>query len=335
MTESKGSGQPRSAPLPVGTLLSNYRIVKKLASGGFSFVYLATDEHGTPVAVKEYLPSSLARRSPGELIPVVPEESASAFRLGLKYFFEEGRSLARISHPAIVRVLNFFRENGTVYMVMTYEQGKTLQRHIVGHEEPMRETFLRRVFIQLLNGLREVHIHKLLHLDIKPGNIYLREDHSPILLDFGAARQTLTSEASRFQPMYTPGFAAPELYRKHNELGPWTDIYSIGATVYACMAGTPPQEATQREKDDKLAEGLERLSKVYTASLIELVGWCLKMKPDERPQSVFRLQKVLREESNALTEMQALTANTLGGPVPEEKEALTTRFMSLLRRRDN
>ena len=341
MRESKGSGQPRSAPLPVGTLLSNYRIVKKLASGGFSFVYLATDEHGTPVAVKEYLPSSLARRAPGELIPVVPEESASAFRLGLKYFFEEGRSLARISHPAIVRVLNFFRENGTVYMVMTYEQGKTLQEHILnarqqGKLKMLRERFIRQVFHDLMSGLREVHIHKLLHLDIKPGNIYLREDHSPILLDFGAARQTLTAEASRFQPMYTPGFAAPELYRKHNELGPWTDIYSIGATIYACMAGTPPQEATQREKEDKLEEGLERLRKVYTASLIDLVGWCLKMKPEERPQSVFRLQKVLREESNALTELQALTAVTQGGPIPEEKEALTTRFMSrLLRRRDS
>jgi serine/threonine protein kinase len=200
MTESKGSGQPRSAPLPVGTLLSNYRIVKKLASGGFSFVYLATDEHGTPVAVKEYLPSSLARRAPGELIPVVPEESASAFRLGLKYFFEEGRSLAKISHPAIVRVLNFFRENGTVYMVMTYEQGKTLQEHILtarqqGKLKMLRERFIRQVFHDLMSGLREVHIHKLLHLDIKPGNIYLREDFSPILLDFGAARQTLTAEA--------------------------------------------------------------------------------------------------------------------------------------------
>ncbi|MHA6896625.1 serine/threonine protein kinase [Ralstonia pseudosolanacearum] len=342
MTESKGSGQPRSAPLPVGTLLSNYRIVKKLASGGFSFVYLATDEHGTPVAVKEYLPSSLARRSPGELIPVVPEESASAFRLGLKYFFEEGRSLARISHPSIVRVLNFFRENGTVYMVMTYEQGKTLQEHVLGARQQgklkvLRERFIRQVFHDLMSGLREVHIHKLLHLDIKPGNIYLREDSSPILLDFGAARQTLTAEASRFQPMYTPGFAAPELYRKYNELGPWTDIYSIGATIYACMAGAPPQEATQREKEDKLGENLERLRTVYTGSLIDLVTWCLKMKPEERPQSVFRLQKVLREESNALTEMQALTAVTQGGPIAAEaKEALTTRFMSrLLRRRDN
>jgi serine/threonine protein kinase len=259
MTESKGSGQPRSAPLPVGTLLSNYRIVKKLASGGFSFVYLATDEHGTPVAVKEYLPSSLARRAPGELIPIVPEESASAFRLGLKYFFEEGRSLAKISHPAIVRVLNFFRENGTVYMVMAYEQGKTLQEHILaarqqGKLKMLRERFIRQVFHDLMSGLREVHIHKLLHLDIKPGNIYLREDHSPILLDFGAARQTLTAEASRFQPMYTPGFAAPELYRKHNELGPWTDIYSIGATIYAWHAA-PGSHAARKGRQARRRPG--------------------------------------------------------------------------------
>ena len=89
MTESKGANQSKSAPLPIGTLLANYRIVKKLASGGFSFVYLATDETGAPVAIKEYLPSSLARRSPGELIPVVPDENVASFRLGLKYFFEE------------------------------------------------------------------------------------------------------------------------------------------------------------------------------------------------------------------------------------------------------
>lgn len=107
MTESKGANPPKSAPLPIGTLLANYRIVKKLASGGFSFVYLATDDTGAPVAIKEYLPSSLARRNPGELIPVVPEENAASFRLGLKYFFEEGRSLARISHPSVVRVVNF------------------------------------------------------------------------------------------------------------------------------------------------------------------------------------------------------------------------------------
>jgi len=335
MTESKGATQPRSAPLPVGTLLSNYRIVKKLASGGFSFVYLATDETGSPVAIKEYLPSSLARRDPGELIPVVPEENAASFRLGLKYFFEEGRSLARISHPSVVRVVNFFRENATVYMVMNYEMGKTLQEHILaarqqGRAKVLRERFIRKVFHDLMSGLREVHIHKLLHLDIKPGNIYLREDESPILLDFGAARQTLTMEANRFQPMYTPGFAAPELYGKHKDLGPWTDIYSLGATLYACMAGMPPQEANQREKDDRMGDALTRLRSSYTHGLVDLVEWCLRLVPSERPQSVFRLQKELREQTNALGEQAAAAAP----PAAPERVAPTSRFLTLLRRRD-
>ncbi|AOY91306.1 serine/threonine protein kinase [Cupriavidus sp. USMAA2-4] len=334
MTESKGTSQPKSAPLPIGTLLSNYRIVKKLASGGFSFVYLATDETGTPVAIKEYLPGALARRSPGELIPVVPDENAASFRLGLKYFFEEGRSLARISHPSVVRVVNFFRENGTVYMVMNYEMGKTLQEHILqarqqGRPKVLREHFIRRVFHALMSGLREVHIHKLLHLDIKPGNIYLREDESPILLDFGAARQTLTMEAARFQPMYTPGFAAPELYGKHSELGPWSDIYSLGATLYACMAGMPPQEANQREKDDRMGDAMTRLRASYTGGLVDLVEWCLRLAPAERPQSVFRLQKELREQTNALSEQAPAPAPAAPEPAP------TTRLMTLLRRRED
>lgn len=335
MTESKGASPPKSAPLPVGTLLSNYRIVKKLASGGFSFVYLATDDAGAPVAIKEYLPSSLARREPGALIPVVPEENAASFRLGLKYFFEEGRSLARISHPNVVRVVNFFRENATVYMVMNYELGKTLQEHILharqqGRAKVLREHFIRKVFHALMSGLREVHIHKLLHLDIKPGNVYLREDESPILLDFGAARQILTMEAARFQPMYTPGFAAPELYGKHSELGPWTDIYSLGATLYACMAGMAPQEANQREKDDRMGQALDKLRATYTEGLVDLVQWCLKLTPSERPQSVFRLQKELRDQTNALGE-SALPAPQVA-PVPERSAA--SRLMTLLRRRD-
>lgn len=337
MTESKGASPTKSAPLPVGTLLSNYRIVKKLASGGFSFVYLATDEIGTPVAIKEYLPSSLARRSPGELIPVVPEESAAAFRLGLKYFFEEGRSLARISHPSVVRVMNFFRENSTVYMVMNYERGKTLQEHILqargqGHAKVLRERFIRKVFPALMSGLREVHIHKLLHLDIKPGNIYLREDESPILLDFGAARQTLTAEAARFQPMYTPGFAAPELYGRHSELGPWTDVYSLGATLYACMAGIPPQEANQREKDDRMADMLVRLRTTYTHGLVDVVERCLRIVPTERPQSVFALQKELRAQASALSE-QVSPPSPPAPPAPEPGP--TSRILTLLRRRDS
>src|SRR3982751_6314511 len=113
----------KPAPLPAGTVVGGYQIIKRLAAGGFGVVYLAEDEERHLVALKEYLPSSLAERSVGELVPRVKPEKQPLYRLGLKSFFEEGRSLAQISHPSVVSVLNFFRENETVYMVMNYLQG--------------------------------------------------------------------------------------------------------------------------------------------------------------------------------------------------------------------
>ena len=210
-------------PLPAGFQLDRYRIDRQLSLGGFSIVYLAYDEDETPVAIKEYLPHALATRSEG-IIPVVSDENLSAFRHGMKCFFEEGRSLAHLDHPNVVRVLNFFRANETVYMVMQYERGRTLLEHIQKHRGDIRETFLRKIFSRLLNGLREVHAQKLLHLDIKPANIYLRNDGTPVLLDFGAARQALGGDGPNLKPMFTRGFAAPEQYEAPDQLGPWTDI---------------------------------------------------------------------------------------------------------------
>ena len=144
-----------------------------------------------------------------------------------------------------------------------------------------------------MNGLREVHTNKLLHLDLKPANIYLRLDGTPILLDFGAARQTLRSDLPKLYPMYTPGFAGPELYQKNANLGPWTDIYSIGASIFACMVGAPPQPADQRLQDDKMEGHIRKLEELYSAELVQVVRWCLQLDPLQRPQSVFSLQKVL------------------------------------------
>ncbi len=287
--------QQINQPLPPGFRLENYRIDHQLSLGGFSIVYLAHDEAGTPVAIKEYLPSALALRTEGNAVPAVGGEHLAAFRHGMKCFFEEGRALAHLNHPNLVRVLNFFRANETVYLVMQYERGRTLQEHIRRHKGQLSEAFVRNVFSRLLNGLREVHTRKMLHLDIKPANIYLRNDGTPVLLDFGAARQTLVSGAKTLKPMYTPGFAAPEQFRQHSTLGPGTDIFSIGASMYACLAGSAPLAADLRLEQDRLVPAAKRWAGKYSRQLLETIDWCMRLDYSERPQSVFVLQRALGE----------------------------------------
>jgi serine/threonine protein kinase len=291
----------KPSPLPPDTVVGGYRIVRKVAAGGFGLVYLAVDPEGQQVAIKEYLPSSLATRAPGELMPRVQTEKLSLYRLGLKSFFEEGRSLAQISHPSVVSVLNFFRENETVYMVMNYLEGAALQDFIVTARElkqnkVFRESTIRSLFDEILRGLRIVHQHKMLHLDIKPANVFITDDNKSVLIDFGAAREVLSKEGNFIRPMYTPGFAAPEMYRRDSSMGPWTDIYAIGACMYACMQGYPPAEAPQRQEKDRIAIALARLRGVYSDNLIEVVEWCMALDALSRPQSVFALQKELSRE---------------------------------------
>ncbi|HXI35291.1 MAG TPA: serine/threonine-protein kinase, partial [Burkholderiales bacterium] len=224
-------------------------------------------------------------------------ENLATFRYGMRCFFEEGRALARLSHPNVVRVLNFFRANETVYLVMRYERGRTLQEHIQARRGALEEAWVRSTFSQLLNGLREVHSNKLLHLDIKPGNVYVRNDGSPLLIDFGAARQQFSAEGLKLPPSYTPGFAAPEQHTGGAPLGPWTDVYAVGATLYACFAAGEPQPADARLKDDRLVPARRAWNGKYSTQLLETVDWCLKLSHLDRPQSVFALQKALIGES--------------------------------------
>ena len=295
-------------PLREGAQLENYRIVRVLASGGFSFVYLAHDEKGAPVAIKEYLPATLKLRIDDTMRPHVPATELERYRFGIRCFFEEGRALAGLEHPNVVRVLNFFRANETVYLVMRYERGRTLQEHIKSRRGELEEEWIRKTFTQLLNGLREVHSNKLLHLDIKPGNVYVRNDGSPLLLDFGAARQTLSEEVKKLPPTFTPGFASPEQHERREDLGPWSDMYSMGATMYSCLAGVPPQAANERTEKDTLVPASRAWSGRYSAELLDTIDWCLRLDPLERPQSGFALQKAL-----------------LGEKEPERKSVLRAR----------
>jgi serine/threonine protein kinase len=288
-------------PLPAGTQLQNYRILRVLAAGGFSFVYLAHDANEQPVAIKEYLPQALALRASGTVQPQgaaqVASENLALFRVGMKCFFEEAGALARLSHPNVIRVLDIFRANETVYLVMRYERGRALNEHIRALTGPVSELWMRNTFAQLLDGLREVHTAKLLHLDIKPANVYLRNDGTPLLIDFGAARQVLSAEGAKLPPLYTPGFAAPEMHDQRELLGPWSDIYSIGATMYACLSRATPQAANTRRQGDAVAPAKQAWAGKYAADLLEIIDWTMQLDHLKRPQSVLALQKALLGES--------------------------------------
>lgn len=305
----------KNLALPTGYQLHDYEIRKVLSSGGFSFVYLARDKDKKIVAIKEYLPTSIALRNDGATVQPNSDDVA-LFRHGLKCFFDEGLSLAKIDHKNIVRVINFFRANETVYMVMQYERGKSLQDFILGQTEPVSEKFIRRVFGELSNGLREVHTQKLLHLDIKPANIYIRLDGSPVLLDFGSARQALSESQAKISPSYTPGFASPEQYYDRKLLGPWSDIYSIGATMYSCLTRTSPLAANQRIKKDLMIPATKLGKEMYSQNLLELIDKCLSLDYLERPQSVFSLQKTLLENM----------------PEPQKKASFVDKLVNILNR---
>lgn len=305
------------APLAPNTKVGDYQIVRRLAAGGFGVVYEATDPNGFKVAVKEYLPQSLCERNEGEMQTRVPMDKQALYRMGLMSFFEEGKALAKISHPSVVSVQNFFRDNGTVYMVMDFLEGASLQDFILAarslkRKKIFRESTIRSLFDDVLHGLRIVHQNKLLHLDIKPANIYVTNDDKPVLIDFGAAR--VGNQPQSLRPMYTPGFAAPEMYRRNSQFGPWTDIYAIGACIYASMVGYPPYEAIQRQERDRIGLQLARMRGIYTDTLISIVEWCLALDPHARPDSVFALQKEIASDSRTYTR-QSLTEKlkNLGG----------------------
>jgi len=273
--------------LPKGTWLEHYRIRQTLNSGGFGIVYLCQDDDlDRPVVIKEYMPSKLAQRGKDGRVAPLSEAHAENFGEGRKLFLQEATALTRLDHPNIVRVLNFFSANDTVYMVMEYRPGKNLQGYIRSHNGGLSETLLRTVFPPLLNGLRLVHDTDLLHLDIKPGNIHLCPGGIPLLLDFGAVFPRATSRKLQIAQVVTPGFSPVEQYDPSGYVGPWTDIYALGATMRTCIEGSSPPPSIERKETDKLRPAASAFRRRYSASLLEALDWAMEIDPLLRPQSV-------------------------------------------------
>ena len=274
--------------LPPGALVDTLRIDRVLGAGAFGVTYLVTDTVlGTPFALKEYLPRELAGRAPdGRLRALDPGDGASAtearFAAGLEQFLAEGRTLARLAHGGIVKVLRCIETNGTAYLLMPYYRGEALHK-LLARSGTFTEEEALALARPLLDALEYLHGQGVIHQDIKPANIYITEDGAPILLDFGAAAQgRLGSE----------GYAAAEQSEAQGRIGPWTDIYGLAATLYRCIGGLVPVAAGRRQaaRQAREADPLEPLARLVPrkgfARIIPAIEAGLAIEPGARPQSV-------------------------------------------------
>ena len=281
-----------------GYRLAEYTIESVLGHGGFGITYLARDTSlGAQVAIKEYLPHEIANRE--NKTQVLPNPSRGAvhdYQIGLKNFVKEARALARFKHPNIVRVLRFLEANGTAYMVMEYEEGQSLADYLKRNGPRLDEQSLLKVFIPILNGLHAVHEAEMLHLDIKPENIYLRKDGSPMLIDFGSARQG----AAHLQKVaLTQGYAPMEQYPDKGTPDPSTDVYAVGASMYRCISGKKPDDALERYQAvlkyqvDPLTPAVKAGRNGYQKQVLECIDWAMQVYSRDRPQSAREMQDAL------------------------------------------
>ena len=275
--------------LPHDTLLGSYRILETIGKGGFSLIYLArTEETGDEVVIKEFMPKKIAARDRRrQVVPIEPQYTENLQR-GRKLFFQEVKALASLRHPNIVRVLDFFLANQTGYLVMPNERGRNLGSYIQERRGGLSTTFLLDVFMPILDALALLHARSMLHLDVKPGNIHLRHGNQPLLLDLGAVHPLSRGRAGGGQ-VITAGYSPVEQYYRGGRVGPWTDVYAVGASIRTCMEGRTPPPAIDRHQQDKLIPATVELKNRYPAFLLEAADWSMSMDSTKRPQDAAEL----------------------------------------------
>ena len=291
-------GKVHRNSLQPGYRLHWYEIRKVLGQGGFGITYLAHDTNlDKDVAIKEYLPMELAVREGDFSVHPLTEDRGRQYQWGLERFVAEARTLSRFEHPNIVRVHAVFEENNTGYMVMSYEEGQSLQEMLSGRRT-LEESALLKILIPVLGGLELVHQAGFIHRDIKPDNIFIRKDGSPVLLDFGSARQALGEQTKTLTSLVSPGYAPFEqYYSRSDEQGPWTDIYGLGATLYRAIAGVAPLDAVDRSKSiveghkDIFVPATEIGKGKYSHRFLTAIDHALKFKRRDRPQSIREWQQ--------------------------------------------
>ena len=273
--------------LPAGYQLGKYLFKGVLGSGGFGITYLAEDiTLNRKVAVKEMLPNDFATRIDGTTVVAKTESEKGNLAWARTRFVDEGRALAACDHPNVVNVYEMIEANGTAYMVTKYEEGCSLERWLRDLGRAPSESELRGILAPLLSGLERVHRAGFLHRDIKPDNIYLTTDGRPVLLDFGSARQAITSRSIVMTSIVSTGYAPFEQYHEDGKQGPWSDIYALGAVMYRAITGSKPPEAVRRLQNDPCQKLAISYAGRYDARFLTAIDRALNVNESQRPQSV-------------------------------------------------
>lgn len=313
------AGTPPGAPqhLPPGTVLNGrYLLGKVLGQGGFGITYLAWDlSLETKLAVKEYMPRDLATRSQDRAeVTVYSGEAQEHYQYGLEKFLEEAKILIKFnSHPGMVSVRDFFKENGTAYLVMYYLDGTTFKDYLQmqGGRVPFDTAF--KIMLPVMDVLRELHAHHMLHRDISPDNIYITRDRQVKLLDFGAARQTAGEHS--LSVVLKPGYAPEEQYRSRGRQGPWTDLYAVAATMYRAITGRVPPESLDRLEEETLVPPSQLQAAIKPHEEAALLR-ALAVRAADRFQSMQQFQSALMGMG---AEPEAgMNAAGRGGPIGEQ-----------------
>jgi len=304
--------------LPPGFSLGRYLVQKKMSSGGFGVVYACIRDDGAQVAIKEYLPSSIPCRTifnKGKIV-ITDEAQAPRYRRGLASFFDEADTLAKISSPQVIPVWDVFQRNGTAYFVMPLERGQTLYSWIKSSQGPIPDAIIQKIFAEAAHGVSILHDHGLLHLDIKPANLWVRPDGQVVVLDLGASwweEDTLR----RHHAARTPGFAAPEQHsKKTSKPDQRTDVYGLGATMWAAlMSGDPPPPAPIRTEIDAPLES--KLLGMRSPSLLRFIDKAVAISKEDR----WRNASEFRDRLMAMPRLKKTMISPLRWPASNQWQA--------------
>ena len=270
--------------LPKGLKINEYTIAKKLSLGGFSVVYLAYNKNGMPVAIKEFFPNNLHLRKSGYRVDFINMREKHRFQEGLKAFKDETEIVMKLKHKNIIEIVNFFEMNGTAYIVMPYEYGMTLSKYIsieTSHNEHEIISIIEGVF----SAVQMFHEHNIIHLDLKPGNIWLRPNKEALILDFGTARIINDPIKSKQPPMHTPGYAAPEQHKEFfqpTRVGIWTDYYGLGATLYALLEKASPVPSPELLLNSTKVNIMARRKGQFSNGILNIVDYLMQTEWDKR-----------------------------------------------------